>query len=65
VLVNLFTRIENLFKRFETYSKLRLPDAMREFIIKIMVEVLGVLAIATKSIEQRWISELIPMYESQ
>jgi hypothetical protein len=57
VLVGLFSRIENCFKRFETYAQARLPDSMRDFMVKMMVEVLGVLATATKAIKQRWISE--------
>jgi hypothetical protein len=65
VLVYLFSRLENVFKRFEKYAEARLPETMREFMIKMMVEVLGVLAIATKSIKQRWISESIPMYKSR
>ena len=31
---------------------------MKELIIKIMVEILGILAIATKAIKQRWTSKL-------
>jgi hypothetical protein len=57
VLVGLFSRIENCFKRFETYAQARLPDSMREFMVKMMVEVLGILATATKAIKQRWLSE--------
>ena len=57
VLVGLFSRIENCFKRLETYAKARLPDSMRKFMVETMVGVLGVLATATKAIKQRWISE--------
>ena len=59
MLVDLFTRIENFFKRFETYAEVRLPDGMTELIIKIMVEVLGILAITTKWIKQGFTSESI------
>ena len=59
MLVGLFARIENFFKRFETYAEVQLTDTMTEWIMKIMVEVLGILAIATKEIKQVSASELI------
>jgi hypothetical protein len=59
VLADLFTRIENFFKRFETYAEVRLPDGMTELIIKITVEVLGILALTTKWIKQGFSSESI------
>ena len=57
MLIDLFTRIETFFKRFETYAEVRLSDGMTELIIKIMVEVLGILAITTKWIKQGFTSE--------
>jgi hypothetical protein len=62
VLVDLFTRIENFFKRFETYAEVRLPDGMTELIIKITVEILGILALTTKWIKQRFTSESIRLH---
>jgi hypothetical protein len=62
VLVDLFTRIENFFKRFETYAEVQLPDGMTELIIKIMVEVLGILALTTKWIKQGFSSGSICLH---
>jgi hypothetical protein len=50
---------ENLFKRLETYTEVPLTHAMTDTIVKIMVVVLGILAIATKEIKQGSASEPI------
>jgi hypothetical protein len=57
VLVGLFTRIENFFKRLESYTEVQPTSAMTGIIIKIMVEVLTILGIATKEMKQRRSSE--------
>jgi hypothetical protein len=62
VLIDLFTRMENFFKRFEIYAEVRLPDGMTELIIKITVEVLGILALTTKWVKQQFTSESIRPY---
>jgi hypothetical protein len=59
VLVDLFERIEHFFKRLECYTEIEPTDGMKDIIVKIMVEVLSVLAIATKEIKQSRTSELI------
>ncbi|KAH9023652.1 hypothetical protein EDB84DRAFT_470111 [Lactarius hengduanensis] len=51
-LIDIFERIENFFKRLETYTSVRATAAMTDIIVKIMVEVLNILAIATKEIKQ-------------
>ncbi|KAH9041905.1 hypothetical protein EDB83DRAFT_2524063 [Lactarius deliciosus] len=51
-LIDIFERIENFFKRLETYTSIRATAAMTDIIVKIMVEVLNILAIATKEIKQ-------------
>ncbi|KAH9165971.1 hypothetical protein EDB89DRAFT_1911005 [Lactarius sanguifluus] len=51
-LVDIFERVENFFKRLETYTEVPLTAAMTEIMMKIMVEVLGILAISTKEIRQ-------------
>ncbi|KAI0294601.1 hypothetical protein B0F90DRAFT_1756498 [Multifurca ochricompacta] len=51
-LIDLFERIESFFKRLETYTEVPPTMAMTEIIVKIMVEVLSILAIATKQIKQ-------------
>ena len=58
-LTDLFGHIENLFKRLETYTEVPLTHVMTDTIVKIMVEVLGILAIATKEIKQGSASEPI------
>ena len=59
-LVDVFDRIENFFGRLETYNELPPTARMTEIIVKIMIEVLSILATATKMIKQSWASELIP-----
>ncbi|KAF8267696.1 hypothetical protein EI94DRAFT_1279881 [Lactarius quietus] len=51
-LIDLFERIENFFKRLETYTAVPPTAAMTEIIVKIMIEVLNIFAIATKEIRQ-------------
>ncbi|KAH8993115.1 hypothetical protein EDB92DRAFT_434648 [Lactarius akahatsu] len=50
-LADLFERIENFFKRLESYAEVPPTDAMTDIIVKIMVEVLNVFAIATKEMK--------------
>ncbi|KAH8979084.1 hypothetical protein EDB92DRAFT_1981522 [Lactarius akahatsu] len=51
-LIDLFERIENFFKRLESYTAVRPTDIMMDMIIKIMIEVLNIFAIATKEMKQ-------------
>src|ERR1700744_5019376 len=51
-LIDIFERIENFFKRLETYTEVRPSEAMKDIIVKIMVEVLNILGIATKEIKR-------------
>ncbi|KAF8469866.1 hypothetical protein DFH94DRAFT_847734 [Russula ochroleuca] len=51
-LLDLFTRIENIFRRLETYKEVPPTPGMTEAIVGVMVEVLCVLAIATKEVKQ-------------
>ena len=51
-LVDLFERIENFFKRLESYTTVPPTDAMTDIIVKIMIEVLNIFAIATKEMRQ-------------
>jgi len=59
-LANIFGRMENFFMRLETYMKVRPTTGMTDIIVKIMVEVLYILSIATKEMKQSRASELIP-----
>jgi hypothetical protein len=58
-LTDLFERIENIFRRLETYIEVPQTPGMMDAIVKVMVEVLRILAIATKEIKQNRASELI------
>ena len=51
-LSTVFERIENFFKRLETYIEVPPTVGMTDIIVKIMVEVLSILSIATKEIKQ-------------
>ena len=59
-LANIFGRMENFFMRLETYIQVRPTTGMTDIIVKIMVEVLCILSIATKEMKQSRASELIP-----
>ncbi|KAH9016742.1 hypothetical protein EDB85DRAFT_2122515, partial [Lactarius pseudohatsudake] len=56
VLIDIFERIENFFKRLEAYTEVPQTAAMTDVIVKIMVEVLSIFAIATKEIKQGFAS---------
>ena len=58
-LINVFERIENFFRRLETYVEVPPTAGMTDIIVKIMIEVLSILAIATKDIKEGRTSELI------
>ncbi|KAF8485998.1 hypothetical protein DFH94DRAFT_678769 [Russula ochroleuca] len=51
-LIDLFERIENIFRRLETYLEAPPTPGLTDAIVKVMVEVLRILAIATKEIKQ-------------
>ena len=59
MLTTVFERIENFFKRLDTYVEVPPTTGMTDIIVKIMVEVLSILSIATKEIKQTRASELI------
>ena len=58
-LADIFERIENFFKRLESYTEVPPTDAMTDMIIEIMVEVLNIFAIATKEMKQGRASMLL------
>ena len=51
-LVDLFECIGNFLKRLRIYADLPLSPSMTDIIVKILVELLSVLALATKQIKQ-------------
>jgi hypothetical protein len=55
--MDIFERVENFFRRLETYTEVRQTAGMMDINIKIMVEVLCILGIATKEIKQSRMSE--------
>ena len=57
--MDLFERIENFFRRLERYIDVPQVSGMEEVIVRVMVEVLSILAIATKEINQSSASALI------
>ena len=56
-LIDVFERIENFFRRLEVYIEAPLTPEMMGMMVKIMVEVLSILGIATKEVRQGRISE--------
>ena len=51
-LVDLLESIEHFLKRLEIYTKIPPTVAMTEMVVKILVELLSTLALATKQIKQ-------------
>ena len=57
--IELFNRIGHFFHRLEIYTGITPTTAMTDIIIEIMVEVLTILAIATKEAKRGRLSELV------
>lgn len=60
MLADLFSRIENFFKRLESYKHVPPTPAMTDLIVKIMIEVLSIIPIATTEVKQGRRSENLP-----
>ena len=56
-LIDIFGRIENFFKRLVIYTEVAPMPEMMDITVKIMVEVLVILRIATKQIKEGRTSE--------
>ena len=56
-LIDIFGRIENFFRRLEVYTEVPPTPEMMDMMVKIMVEILSILGIATKEIKQGRTSE--------
>ena len=63
-IIEAFNRIEHFFHRLEIYTALTPTVAMKSMIVEIMVEVLTILAVATKEMKCGRLSELISLYLS-
>jgi hypothetical protein len=51
-LVNVFECIEGFLRRLSIYNEIQTTPAMAEMVVKIMAEIITVLALATKQLEQ-------------
>ena len=58
-LVDLFECLGNFLKRIRIYSDIPLTPSMTEISVKIMVELLSVIALATKQVKQGRFSKWI------
>jgi hypothetical protein len=58
-LANIFEKVEMFFRRLEIYTEVRPTTEMMDIIVKIVVEVLCILGIATKEIRQSRISKYL------
>jgi hypothetical protein len=52
--------MENFFRRLEAYIEVPQTPNMADIIVKVMIEVLFILSIATKELDQNSASELTP-----
>jgi hypothetical protein len=51
-LLDIFERMETFFQRLEIYTRVSPPPEMIDIIVKIMVEVVSILGMATKEMKQ-------------
>ena len=58
-LINLFERIHFFLQRLKSYTVIPLTDGLTELLGKIMAQILCILALSTKVMTERRISELI------
>ena len=61
-LIVIFEQIESFFRRLEEHAEVPMTEAMKDIMVKIMVEVLDIFAIMTKEIKQGRASESITDY---
>jgi hypothetical protein len=59
-LADLLESIEHFLLRLEIYTRIPLTPAMDDMLVKIMVELLSILALATRELKQGRLSESIP-----
>ncbi|KAH9031256.1 hypothetical protein EDB84DRAFT_174018 [Lactarius hengduanensis] len=52
-IIDLFERIESFFKRLEVYTQISLTTEMAGVLVKIVIELLSILSIATKEVKRR------------
>jgi hypothetical protein len=56
-LIDLLESIKNFLSRLDVYTKIPLTAAMTDIVVKLLVEVLSTLALATKQAKQGTLSE--------
>ena len=59
VLVDLFERIQFFLKRLGVHTKISPTEGMVEILVKIVAEILSILSIATKEVQQSRTSKLL------
>ena len=59
-LIDGFNRIERFFRRLEIYTGIAPTAAMKDIIVEIMVEVVTILATATKEVKRGRLSKSLP-----
>ena len=57
--MHIFERIHFFFQRLKSYTRIPLTDQLTELLGKIMAQLLSILALSTKAMTDRKISELI------
>ena len=55
--IDLFERIESVFKSLEVYTQISLSTKMAEVFVKIVIELLSILSIATMKVKRPLASE--------
>jgi hypothetical protein len=55
--IEIFERMESFFQRLEIYTRVSPPPEMIDIIVRIMVEVISILGMATKEMKQGRISK--------
>jgi hypothetical protein len=56
-LIDILGRIDNFFRRLEKYTKIPTTEEMKDILVKIMAEVLGIFGLVTEEMKQGWASE--------
>ena len=64
VLLDLFEHLGSFVKRLDIYTKIDLTPIMTDIIVKLMVQLLSVLALATKQIAQKRLSKFAVTFTS-
>ena len=62
--MDLFEHIESFFKRLGVYNQISLTTEMAEVLVKIVIELLSILSIATKEVKRPLASES-PVYRER